>query len=115
MSEGLGIIAKFLFIIAVVVIAHGGWQVRSGNADMGKMSIVGGLLLGLAVLITEAQFKRAACPPSRFRDEQGDRPDARRRSGYERLAQRNLLFPGSSRASAASKKPGRRIEPAGTN
>ena len=33
MSEGLGIIAKFLFIIAVVVIAHGGWQVRSGNAD----------------------------------------------------------------------------------
>ena len=49
MSEGLGIIAKFLYIIAVIVIAHGGWQVRSGNADMGKMSIVGGLLLGLAV------------------------------------------------------------------
>ena len=43
MSEGLGIIAKFLFIIAVVVIAHGGWQVRSGNADMGKMSIFSGL------------------------------------------------------------------------
>jgi len=56
MSEGLGVIAKFLFIIAVVVIAHGGWQVRSGNADMGKMSIVGGLLLGLAVLIAEALF-----------------------------------------------------------
>jgi len=46
MSEGLGIIAKFLFIIAVVVIAHGGWQVRSGNADMRKMAIVGGLLQG---------------------------------------------------------------------
>jgi hypothetical protein len=41
MSEGLGIIAKFLFIVAVIVIAHGGWQVRSGNADMGKMSIAG--------------------------------------------------------------------------
>ncbi len=51
MSEGLGIIARFLFIIAVVVIAHGGWQIRTGNADMGKMSIVGGLLLGLAVVI----------------------------------------------------------------
>lgn len=38
MSEGLGIIAKFLSIIAVIVIAHGGWQVRPGNADMGKMS-----------------------------------------------------------------------------
>jgi hypothetical protein len=37
MSEGLGIIAKFLYIIAVIVIAHGGWQVRSGNADMAKM------------------------------------------------------------------------------
>ena len=62
MSEGLGIIAKFLFIIAVVVIAHGGWQVRSGNADMGKMSIVGGLLLGLAVLIAEALFNAGGMP-----------------------------------------------------
>ena len=62
MSEGLGIIAKFLYIIAVVVIAHGGWQVRSGNADMGKMSIVGGLLLGLAVLIAEALFNAGGMP-----------------------------------------------------
>jgi hypothetical protein len=62
MSEGLGIIAKFLFIIAVVVIAHGGWQVRTGNADMGKMSIVGGLLLGLAVLIAEALFNAGGMP-----------------------------------------------------
>ena len=57
MSEGLGIIAKFLYIIAVIVIAHGGWQVRSGNADMGKMSIVGGLLIGLAVVIADALFQ----------------------------------------------------------
>ena len=62
MSEGLGIIAKFLFIIAVVVIAYGGWQVRSGNAAMGKMSIVGGLLLGLAVLIAEALFNAGGMP-----------------------------------------------------
>ncbi|MGC1479244.1 MAG: hypothetical protein WA771_01970 [Chthoniobacterales bacterium] len=62
MSEGLGIIAKFLFIIAVVVIAHGGWQVRSGNADMGKMSIVGGLLLGLSVIIAEALFNAGGMP-----------------------------------------------------
>ena len=62
MSEGLGIIAKFLFIIAVVVIAHGGWQVRSGNADQGKMSIVGGLLLGLAVVIAEALFQAGGMP-----------------------------------------------------
>ena len=62
MSEGLGIISKFLFIIAVVVIAHGGWQARSGNADMGKMSIVGGLLLGLAVVIAEALFNAGGLP-----------------------------------------------------
>ena len=62
LSEGLGIIARFLYIIAVVVIAHGGWQVRSGNADMGKMSIVGGLLLGLAVLIAEALFNAGGMP-----------------------------------------------------
>ena len=62
MSEGLGIIARFLFVIAVVVIAHGGWQVRSGNADQGKMSIVGGLLLGLAVVIAEALFNAGGLP-----------------------------------------------------
>jgi len=61
-SEGLGIIAKFLYIIAVIVIAHGGWQVRSGNADMGKMSIVGGLLLGLAVVIADALFQAGGMP-----------------------------------------------------
>lgn len=62
MSEGLGVIAKFLYIIAVIVIAHGGWQVRSGNADMGKMSIVGGLLLGLAVVIADALFAAGGMP-----------------------------------------------------
>ena len=62
MSEGLGIIARFLFIIAVVVIAHGGWQIRSGSADQGKMSIVGGLLLGLAVVIAEALFNAGGMP-----------------------------------------------------
>jgi uncharacterized membrane protein YjfL (UPF0719 family) len=62
MSEGLGIIAKFLYIIAVIVIAHGGWQVRSGNADMGKMSTVGGLLLGLAVVIADALFQAGGMP-----------------------------------------------------
>ena len=62
LSEGLDIIAKFLYIIAVVVIAHGGWQVRSGNADMGKMSIVGGLLLGLAVVIADALFQAGGLP-----------------------------------------------------
>jgi uncharacterized membrane protein YjfL (UPF0719 family) len=62
MSEGLGIIAKFLFIVAVIVIAHGGWQIRSGNADIAKMSIVGGLLLGFAVLIAEALFNAGGMP-----------------------------------------------------
>ena len=62
MSEGLGIIAKFLYIIAVIVIAHGGWQVRTGNADMGKMSIVGGLLLGLSVVIADALFQAGGMP-----------------------------------------------------
>jgi hypothetical protein len=58
MSEGLGIIAKSLYIIAVIGIAHGGWQVRSGNADMGKMSIVGDLLL----VIADALFQAGRMP-----------------------------------------------------
>ncbi len=62
LSMGLGIIAKFLYIIAVIVIAHGGWQIRTGNADMGKMSLVGGLLLGLSVLIAQALFNAGGLP-----------------------------------------------------
>ena len=62
LSEGLGVIAKFLYLIAVIVIAHGGWQVRSGNADIGKMSIVGGLLLGLSVVIADALFAAGGMP-----------------------------------------------------
>lgn len=62
MSEGLSIISKFLYLIAVVVIAHGGCQVRTGNADMGKMSIVGGLLIGLAVVIADALFQAGGLP-----------------------------------------------------
>lgn len=62
MSQGLGVISRFLFIIAVIVIAHGGWQMRSGNADMAKMSIAGGLLLGLAVLIAQALFSAGGMP-----------------------------------------------------
>lgn len=62
MSEGLSIISKFLYIVAVIVIAHGGWQMRSGNADMAKMSIAGGLLLGLAVLIAQALFNAGGMP-----------------------------------------------------
>jgi hypothetical protein len=64
MSEGLGIIAKFLYIVAVIVIAHGAWQMRSGNADMGKMSIVGGLLLGLEVVV--AHFQAGGMPTIRI-------------------------------------------------
>ena len=45
MSEGLGIIAQFLYIIAVIVIAHGGWQV-----------------LGLAVVIADALFQAGGMP-----------------------------------------------------
>ncbi len=58
MSTGLGIIAKSLFIIAVIVIAHGGWQVRSGNADLAKKSLVP----GLAVLIAQALFNAGGLP-----------------------------------------------------
>ena len=53
---------SFFSSIAVIVIAHGGWQARSGNADMAKMSLVGGLLLGLAVLMAEALFNAGGMP-----------------------------------------------------
>jgi hypothetical protein len=41
---------------------YGGYQIRTGNADAGKMSILGGLVIGLAVVIVTSIFDIAGLP-----------------------------------------------------
>src|SRR6476659_5766862 len=81
MSEGLGIIAKFLYIIAVIVIAHGGWQVRSGNADIWARCRSSAACFSASLWSSPTPCsKRAGCRPLRSQDEQaGHQHPCRRR------------------------------------
>jgi hypothetical protein len=61
-SRVRGVLDVQVLYLAEVLQVGVGAQVRSGNADMAKMSLVGGLLLGLAVLIAEALFNAGGMP-----------------------------------------------------
>lgn len=62
LEKGLRIISLFAFIVATIVVMYGGYQIRTGNADAGKMSILGGLVIGLAVIIVTSIFEIADLP-----------------------------------------------------
>lgn len=62
LEKGLRIISLFAFIIATIVVMYGGYQIRTGNAEAGKMSILGGLVIGLAVVIVTSIFDIAGLP-----------------------------------------------------
>lgn len=66
LEKGLRIIALFAFIVATIVVMYGGYQIRTGNADAGKMSILGGLVIGLAVIIVTSIFEIAGLPVLRI-------------------------------------------------
>jgi hypothetical protein len=54
-----GIIYKIAFLVGCVCIMSGGWSVRKGDTDIGKMSILGGAIIALSGLIMEALFGAA--------------------------------------------------------
>ncbi|HEX3627101.1 MAG TPA: hypothetical protein VH280_16955 [Verrucomicrobiae bacterium] len=60
LSSGLGsalnVIMLIGFIFGVVCVIGGGFQIRRGDADAGKMSIVGGLIIAGAPVIVKALF-----------------------------------------------------------
>lgn len=59
LQEGGNVLYKIAFLIGVVVIMGGGWAVRKGDADTGKMAIIGGVIIALAGLIMGALFDAA--------------------------------------------------------
>lgn len=56
LSKGGTIIFKIAYLIGCILIMHGGWSIREGNPDRGKMSILGGLLLAAAMPIMDAFY-----------------------------------------------------------
>lgn len=56
LSNALNIIMLIGFIFGVVCVIGGGFAVRRGDTDTGKMSIIGGLIIAGAPVIVRALF-----------------------------------------------------------
>jgi hypothetical protein len=55
-SKALGIVMLFGFIFGTIAVVGGGFAIRRGDADAGKLSIVGGLIIAGAPVIVKALF-----------------------------------------------------------
>lgn len=56
LSSALNVIMLIGFIFGVVCVIGGGFAIRRGDTDAGKMSIVGGLIIAGAPVIVRALF-----------------------------------------------------------
>ena len=52
----MGIVMLFGFIFGTVCVIGGGFAIRRGDADAGKLSIIGGLIIAGAPVIVKALF-----------------------------------------------------------
>jgi hypothetical protein len=55
-GSGLGIVMMIGFFVGVVLIISGAWQIKQGNADQGKLAIIGGIIIAAAVSIMAFMF-----------------------------------------------------------
>ena len=55
-SSALGIVMLIGFIFGTFCVIGGGFAIRRGDADTGKMSIIGGLIIAGAPVIVKALF-----------------------------------------------------------
>jgi hypothetical protein len=55
-SSALGIVMLIGFIFGTICVIGGGFAIRRGDADSGKLSIIGGLIIAGAPVIVKALF-----------------------------------------------------------
>jgi hypothetical protein len=55
-SSALGIVMLIGFVFGTVCVISGGFAIRRGDSDTGKMSIIGGLIIAGAPVIVKALF-----------------------------------------------------------
>ena len=65
-SSGLGIVMAIGFFVGVVLIISGAWQIKQGNADQGKLSIIGGIIIAASVSIMAFMYGAAELDGSSF-------------------------------------------------
>ena len=55
-SKALGIVMLIGFIFGTIAVVGGGFAIRRGDTDAGKLSIIGGLIIAGAPVIVKALF-----------------------------------------------------------
>ena len=55
-EQGLGIVMLIGFIFGIICVVGGGFAIRRGDTDAGKLSIIGGLIIAGAPVIVKALF-----------------------------------------------------------
>jgi hypothetical protein len=55
-SSAMGVVMLIAFIFGTICVIGGGFAVRRGDTDAGKLSIVGGLIIAGAPVIVKALF-----------------------------------------------------------
>src|SRR5437867_546623 len=56
-SNSLAVIMLFGFVLGIAAVIAGGFQIRRGDVDTGKLSIIGGAVIAAAPAIAYAFFK----------------------------------------------------------
>ncbi len=57
LSNSLAVIMMFGFVLGIFAVIYGGFAIRRGDVDQGKMSIVGGAIIAAAPAIVFAFYK----------------------------------------------------------
>src|SRR3984957_19833198 len=55
-SNSLAVIMMFGFVLGIAAVIYGGFAIRRGDVDQGKMSIIGGLIIAAAPAVVYAFF-----------------------------------------------------------
>ena len=56
-SNSLAVIMMFGFVLGIACVIYGGFAIRRGDVDQGKMSIIGGAIIAAAPAVVFAFFK----------------------------------------------------------
>ena len=55
-SNSLAVIMMFGFVLGISAVIYGGFAIRRGDVDQGKMSIIGGAIIGAAPAVVYAFY-----------------------------------------------------------
>jgi hypothetical protein len=56
-SNSLAVIMMFGFVLGISAVIYGGFAIRRGDVDQGKMSIIGGAIIAAAPAVVYAFYK----------------------------------------------------------